>query len=316
MKTRRVLLTGAAGLVGGSAIHQFAQSGWEVVATDVGGRTVETDGSAVTWTDLDVTTVEPLALEGFDTVVHLGALTLSAEGAVSAQTMLDVNVVGTERLFRSAVAAGVRRVVYASSAAVYGGLGPLTDHVAGTGPFIPSSLYGHTKLMCEGLAKYHADRSDTTFVGMRPTFSYGLGRLSGISGVFAQWIVDAIEGRPAVLPPPFGESGRLQLMHVDDLAASLVSCADLDLAASGEDPARSIVLNSPTRELLTLRELVAALQEVTGNSAVSVQQLHFDDEMVLPLMDTTTAADLLGFEQILPFREAVRHMRHELAVQA
>ena len=315
MTTRTVLLTGAAGLVGRAAIDQFVAAGWDVVATDVDGRIEgEPPCPRVLWTALDVTTMSAEVLAGVDTVVHLGALTLSAEATTTAQTMLDVNVLGTQRLFQSAVASDVRRVVWASSAAVYGRpFGNLDgNRVSQLGPFRPISLYGHTKLMCEGLAAHHAHKGGTTFVGMRPTFSYGLGRLTGISGRFAQWIADAIEGRPAVLGPPFGASGRLQLMHVHDLARSLVACAELDLG--DESDTRATVLNSPTRELLTIEQLVQQLIEVTDNAAVSVQQPHVDEEMIMPLMDTATATDLLGFEQQLPFRKAVLHMADELGV--
>lgn len=312
----KVLMTGAAGLVGRAAVREFTTAGWEVHATDVLPPRESSDAAADPWSVLDVTAVTPEDLAGVDTVVHLGALTLSAEHTTTARQMLDVNVIGSERLFRCAADSGVRRVVWASSAAVYGR--PL-EEVGGTpasqrGPFRPGSLYGHTKLICEGLAAHHAQSSDTTFVGIRPTFSYGLDRLSGISGAFAQWIKDAIEGREAVLRPPFGASGRLQLMHVIDLARSLVSCAELDLAADGSTE-RSMVLNSPTREVLTIAELVDQLGAVTSNPAVSVQQAHFDEEMVMPLMDTTTAAELLEFTQQLTFRRAVAHMAQELGVE-
>jgi nucleoside-diphosphate-sugar epimerase len=318
---KKVLITGAAGLIGLIAVDHFRQAGWRVTATDLASRVPAGGDDLVAWRPLDLADLAPADVEGLDAVVHLGALTLSAERRqvggrtvlVDARDMLAVNVLGTETLFRLASQASVPCVVWASTAGVYGR--PPGDLDAGyasqQGPFRPGSLYAHTKLMCEGLARHYADSSSTRFVGMRPTFSYGLGRLTGISGAFAAFIADAISGRPAVLTPPFGASGRLQLIYVDDMARSLVSCAELALSAGADIP-RAIVLNSPTRELLTIARIVELLREITGNDQVSVQAEHFSEEMVMPLMDTTTAAGLLGFEQRYPFTDAVRDMAEKI----
>src|SRR5690606_27245861 len=124
-----------------------------------------------------------------------------------AERMVAVNVVGTQRLFAAAVEAGLPGVVYASTVGVYGT--PLAhdlgeDGEAGSdGPFAPFAIYSCTKLMTEGLAGFYARSFPTRFLGLRPTLSYGLGRLTGIAGGLVRWIVDAAAGRTAVLGSPF-----------------------------------------------------------------------------------------------------------------
>ena len=314
---RTVLVTGAAGLIGVPAVREFVRAGWRVIATDIANTERLEPSASILVRECDVLDLTAADLEGVSAVVHLGALTLSSEprrdvaGADRADSrpMVSVNVLGTEHLFRIAVAASVPAVVYASTAAVYGPPPPSYDGVTAypsDGPFRPSSLYAHSKLMCEGLAEHYAASSKSRFVGMRPTFSYGLERLTGISGAFAQFIVDAVAGRPARLGAPFGLSGQLQLIYVDDMARSFV--AAVELALEGWGPQRAVVLNSPTTEMLRMDQIVRVVVEETGNRDVALEQPHFDRQLVMPVMDTRFAADLLGFEQRYPFRSAVREI--------
>ena len=310
-----VLVTGASGLLGRPTVRHLRQAGHAVVATDVVDPPErEADVEYRTLTVGEVTAAD---LDGVDAVLHLGALTLSAEksrfGAstdvVDARTMLGVNVSGTEQLFRLACETGVAVVVHASTAGVYGRpweAAPPGIPVPPDGPFRPGSLYAHTKLLCEGLAAHYAKQRRARFVGMRPTFSYGLERLTGISGAFAAFVADAVQGHPATLGPPFGASGYLQLIYVEDMARSLVTATDWALAG-GSGP-EAVVLNSPTRERLSLREIVDTLRELTGNTEVRVAEEHVDAEMVMPVMDTETSARLLDFTQQYPFRAAVADM--------
>jgi nucleoside-diphosphate-sugar epimerase len=309
-----VFVTGTSGLIGQEVVVDLVARGWGVMALDsappahpvVGVETVVKDIREVTGADL----------EGVDAVIHLAALTLSAENEKYGQTstprtaeaMLGVNVTGTDAVFRAAVEAGVPAVVYASAGGLYGG--PEWHHdpgggVSRKGPFRPPSLYAHTKLLNEGMADFYGAAYDTRFVGIRPTFSYGLGRLVGISGMFAQWIVDAVEGREARLPAPFGRSGQLQLIYATDMARTFAQCAEVAIEGRGFGEGNSLVFNSPTSQLLSMTEIARQLRERSGNDQVSVVEEHFSPQIQMPVMETQSIIDFLNFDQQFPFEAAI-----------
>jgi nucleoside-diphosphate-sugar epimerase len=321
--SRRVFVTGASGLIGKEVVRDLVAQDVSVVALDA-AEAKEPWPDGVDALVRDVRDVTPGDLEGCESVIHLAALTLSAEDRrfgqaertpTSAEAMLGVNVLATDNLFRSAIAAGVPAVAYASTAAVYGGAhwhGPAEGGVSRQGPFRPGSLYAHTKLMVEGLADFYGAASDTRFIGIRPTFSYGLGRLIGVSGMFAQWIVDALEGREARLPVPFGRSGQLQLIYSVDMGRTFTQAA----GAAGDGPRfdrlggnGSLVFNSPTSQVLSMDVIVEQVRAASQNERVLVEAAHFSPQIQMPLMDTRSVIEFLGFDQQFPLDVAIEDMR-------
>lgn len=108
----KVLVTGAAGRLGSVVCKRLAAEGHDVLATDQ--RLAPELGAPLRLADLrDAPAVYPL-LEGRDAVVHLGNIPSLSLGA-SAQAVLGDNVRMNANVFRAAVDAGVRRIVFASS---------------------------------------------------------------------------------------------------------------------------------------------------------------------------------------------------------
>lgn len=312
--TGKVWITGASGLIGQEVVVDFLARGWQVVALDNAAPVRPVEG--VRTVVKDIREVSRADVEGVDAVVHLAALTLSAENEKFGQTstprtaeaMLGVNVNGTDAVFRAAVDAAVPAVVYASAGGLYGGSEWHHDPGGGVsrnGPFRPPSLYAHTKLLTEGMADFYGAAYGTRFVGIRPTFSYGLGRLVGISGMFAQWIVDAVQGRVARLPVPFGKSGRLQLIYSTDMARAFAQAAEAAIDGSRFHGVNSLVFNSPTSQLLSMTEISSQLRERTGNDQVEVVEDHFSPEIQMPVMETQSVIDFLDFDQKFPFVAAI-----------
>lgn len=109
---RTVLITGASGLIGAAAAK-------ELVATHVVRALNRRDAPPYETHRADISDFDAIrpAFEGVDTVVHLSALLIEATEA----ELTRVNLVGTQNVFAAASAAGVRRVVFASSGSVMGG---------------------------------------------------------------------------------------------------------------------------------------------------------------------------------------------------
>jgi len=150
-----------------------------------------------------------------------GRLGLLRSGDAEADAALAVNVLGHRNLLEVAREAGVERVVWTSSAVVYGPAdlyaAQPVDEVA---PRAPVTFYGLTKVLAEEIATYHVRRHGQSVVGLRLPLVLGPGLwyegvAAGLMGLFEA----ARTGRPARL---VFHNHALDLMHVNDAAAAIV----------------------------------------------------------------------------------------------
>src|SRR5437762_8169621 len=196
-----VLVTGGAGLVGSHIVDRLIDEGAgniRVLDNLVRGRMANlADATArrrITFLHGDVRDRAAVraAVAGCDYVFHQAAIriTLCAE---QPRECMDVLVIGTFNVFEAAVAARVRKVVYASSASVYG-----AAEVFPTGerhhPFGNRTLYGAAKLMNEGIARHFRDMNGLPSVGLRYFNVYGprMDVTGAYTEVFVRWL-DCVE---------------------------------------------------------------------------------------------------------------------------
>ena len=153
---RRVLLTGAGGLIG-RAIGPLLPAGWDLVRTDLRAS----DGIRV----LDVTDLDACraAFSGADAVVHLAAV---PDPDASWEKLLPANVVGAHQVAVAAGECGVRRLVLASSLQAVSAT-PVDTQLRSTDPARPANLYGATKAWAEALGSWVAATTATTVVALR-----------------------------------------------------------------------------------------------------------------------------------------------------
>ena len=137
---RRVVLTGAGGLIG-RAIAALLPASWDLVLTD---RRAADGIGALDVTDADACRV---AFAGADAVVHLAAV---ADPDASWERLLPANVVGAHQVARAAGECGVRRLVLASSLQAVSAA-PVETQLRSADPPRPANLYGATKAWAEAL---------------------------------------------------------------------------------------------------------------------------------------------------------------------
>jgi uronate dehydrogenase len=159
----RVLVTGASGQIGAAFVEDGRGGDLELLRADLADRD---RGSELPFLQLDVTDAEACreACRDIDAVLHLAAD--PRPDADFAEAVLPVNIGGTYNMAAAAVAAGVRRFVFASSAQAVEGY-PLDRQVRETDAPWPANDYGAGKAFGEALCASLAVRSATSFVAVR-----------------------------------------------------------------------------------------------------------------------------------------------------
>ncbi|MCA9968950.1 MAG: NAD-dependent epimerase/dehydratase family protein, partial [Anaerolineales bacterium] len=171
----RVLVTGGAGFIGSHLVAALAARGDAVRVLDnlSSGREANLAGLPVELIRGDVRDLETVqrVMAGCELVFHQAALVSVPRSIGEPVLNHEVNVNGTFNVFEAARQAGVRRVVYASSAAVYGDQPALP---AGEADVVrPMTPYAAAKWMGEGYAAVYNQRYATEFVGLRYFNVYG-----------------------------------------------------------------------------------------------------------------------------------------------
>ncbi|MAG56393.1 MAG: epimerase [Planctomycetes bacterium] len=229
--TSTYFLTGALGCIGAWVAKTLVERGDHAVVFDSDDRRHRLDAvidpghrDELSFVQGDVTDARAVAAamqgSGAESVIHLAGLQVPscredpARGAA-------VNVVGTLNVFDAARTCGVTRVVYASSAAVFGPMpdGTVPDETAAPDP---QTHYGVFKRANEGNARVYWQDHGLATVGLRPLTVYGVGRDQGLTSGPTRAMKAAVLGRPFHI----GFSGATDYQFVADTAETFVACAD------------------------------------------------------------------------------------------
>ena len=304
-----VLVTGGAGLIGSTIAEQLFEAGAaEVRVLDnlVRGRMANLDavrdnpGFVFLEGDIRDRAAVAKAVAGCDYVFHQAALriTLCAE---KPRDCLDVLAGGTLNVFEAAAEAKVRKVVYASSASVYGAADEFpTDEKHH--PYGNRTLYGAAKLFDEGIAKHFYDMTGLPSVGLRYFNVYGprMDLTGAYTEVFIRWLDCAEEGRR---PQIHGDgSATMDFVYVGDVARANLLAMQCD-----PDDAVYNVASGTETSLLGLWE---AIQRVTGR--FDLEPEFHPPRKVNPvprrLADTTRAKRDLGFTTQVSLDDGLREL--------
>jgi UDP-glucose 4-epimerase len=265
LRDARVVLLGGAGLIGSHTVDaliredvgeivvydNFVRGTAENLADALGDdrvRVFEIGG------DICQTDILDAALKGADVVFHLAALWL-LQCHDFPRAAFKVNVEGTFNVLEACMANGVRRLVYSSSASVYGDAveDPMTeDH-----PFNNTNFYGATKIAGEAMARAMHHRYGLPYVGLRYMNVYG--PRQDYHGAYIAVIMKMLDnidrGEPLVL---YGDGSQAyDFVHVQDCAAANI-CA---MKATTVDR----FYNVGTGRRTSVAELASLLLEVTGS---------------------------------------------------
>jgi len=264
----KYLVTGGAGFIGSHLVHTLLQQGGSVRVLDnfstgkrenLDGLTSQFDRDRfeVLEGDLrDPSQVEE-AVRGIEVIFHQGAFVSVPQSMSEPQTCFDVNITGTSRLFDLARAAGVRRVVVASSAAVYGESQalPLVEETLPQ----PLSPYAVSKRVDEMYAELFTSSFGLEAVALRYFNVYGPRQrpdsmYAAAVPIFARRLLD---GKPVTV---FGDGGQTRdLINVQDVVRA-------NLIASEHSKAPGKTFNICTGVETRLLDLLDVMYELVPNA--------------------------------------------------
>ena len=163
MTNKKILITGAAGLVGGH-LRRYWGDRYALRLTDI--QPVEDLAAHEEFIAMDITQYDDFlaACEGVDTVVHLAAD--RSPSADFYKTLLDLNIIGCYNGFEAAKAAGCRRIVFASSVNAILGYRHQQQTFPDS-PIYPLNVYGATKCFGEALARVYAHQHGLSSICIR-----------------------------------------------------------------------------------------------------------------------------------------------------
>jgi UDP-glucose 4-epimerase len=224
------------------------------------------------------------AMDGVDTVVHLAAFGSVVESVEDPTENFDVNVRGTLVVLRAAAAAGVEKLVFASTGgAIMGNTPPPVDET--TLPW-PISPYGASKLCGEAYCHAFAGSFGLQVVALR--FANVYGPMSDHKkGVITNFIKQSLRGEPIAI---YGD-GRASrdFLYVDDLCDGITAAFDADL--------RDEVLHLASGEETTINDLASLILELTDAADTPIRyEERRRGEIERTFARPERAAELLGFE--------------------
>ncbi len=299
------LVTGALGCLGAWTMKNLLESNANVVAFDLGTDAYRwralMDDETLARAKLvhgdisDYNAVERVVLEnGITHILHLAALQIPfcrANPVVGAQ----VNVVGTVNVLQVAAKQReqIKRIVYASSTAVYG-----PPHLYPTLPapvdavLAPETLYGSFKQDNENCARVFFNENGVESIGIRPFVIYGVGRDRGATSSPTKAMLAAVLGREWKIP----HGGRFHFQLADDAAKTFIRCATGEFHGAAVFNLNGIVASVP--EIIDAIERVAP--EARGKISFDPKPLAFPEEL-----DSSTLKAAFGDLPETPLGEGV-----------
>ncbi|MDD3531254.1 MAG: NAD-dependent epimerase/dehydratase family protein [Candidatus Pacebacteria bacterium] len=292
----KVLVTGGAGFIGSHVVDLLLKEGAEVHVFDsfiTGKRERVPKGVRVIEGDIRDRSALEEAMQGMTHVVHLAALVSVPESVENPTLTHEVNVIGTRNVFDAARRAGVSKVVYASSAAVYGDHPelPKTEE----SPLQPKSPYATSKVANEA----DALASGLSTVGLRFFNVYGPRQDANhpYASVIPRWVAAAKDNRMIEL-----HGGGVQtrdFIHVHDVARAILLA--LKSAYVG-------ICNVASGVETVLQDVLQHMSEMLNKDVLHERTPARAGDISRSVARVDRARETLGFEAEIPLKKGLKDL--------
>ncbi|MGP8245864.1 MAG: UDP-glucose 4-epimerase GalE [Bryobacteraceae bacterium] len=316
MTACKILVTGGAGYIGSHTVRLLLDQGHDVTVVDnlsKGYRENVPEGRLV---EMDIADTKGLAAvlkeTGAEAVVHFAAFIAVGESMREPARYFSNNVCGSLSLVAAMVEAGVKHVVFSSTAAVYGN--PHATPIAETFPIQPVSAYGESKVMVETLLRWFDEIHGITNVRLRYFNACGadpegrLGERHEPETHLIPLVLRAVtNGRPMTV---FGDDYETSdgtcirdYIHVNDLAQAHIQALEYLLAGG-----RSDAFNVGSGSGHSVLDIIRAVEEVTGKKVpYTIGPRREGDPPILVAASDKLRTKLGWKPEYTDLREIVRH---------
>lgn len=303
-----VFVTGGAGFIGSHLVPMLLERGHKVRIFDNmfrGDRDkvaqwVATGDVELIDQDVRYGGAVSNAMKGCEDVIHLAAVSINKSQADPFES-IDINMVGNNNVFAAAADHGVRRVVYASSASVYGD--PETLPMREDGPTNPLTPYCISKLAGEQLLDFYARRSSLSWVALRFFNVYGPGQkpTAYYTSVINHFVKRLRNGEPPIIDGKGEQS--MDFVHVHDIARGIVAALQADATKV------NLPINLGTGIDTSVAELARTLISAVG---VDVEPQFNPREVLVSrrAADITRAREILGWEPTISVETGMKELIH------
>ncbi|WP_124728455.1 SDR family oxidoreductase [Staphylospora marina] len=293
-----VLVTGGAGFIGSHIVDRLIAEGHRVVVVDniSTGKEEQIHPDAVFYrTDLTRPELrEVFEKEKPEFVIHQAAQIHVNTSVEDPAFDASVNILGTINLLEACRNVGVRKVVYASSAAVYGN--PETLPLDERHPVRPLSGYGVSKYTVEHYLNVYRHLYGISFTALRYANVYGIRQdPRGEGGVISIFVDRVLRGLPMTIHGD-GEQTR-DYIYVEDVARANLAALE---AGDGE------ILNIGTGRQSSLNEVLRLFREITGQDVEAVYGPERPGDIRHSVFDISKARRVLGWEPKVSLEEGLR----------
>ena len=249
-------VTGGAGFVGSNLVKLLVEEGHKIIVIDNLHKGKKDNLASVInkieFQKIDIRDYESMrkVLKNIDGVFHQAALTVVQDSFSRPEEYFDVNVRGTENVFKLATE-NKFKVVYASSSSVYGHKleTPITEDAEKK----PINPYGETKLEAEHLVEKYS-KLNTEIIGLRYFNIFGKGQTLEYAGVITKFLDRINEGKAPII---FGRGSQIRdFIHVSDIAKA-------NLMAMNSNNS-NLIVNIATGKAVSILELANMMINASG----------------------------------------------------
>jgi UDP-glucose 4-epimerase len=295
----KILVTGGAGFIGSNIVSILVEQGYKVTVLDdlSSGHSCNLDAfQDVEFIQGDVRDEHAVekSIKGAVGVIHLAASVGNKRSIDNPILDSEINVIGTLRILEACRKAGVPKIVYSSSAGIYGELKHLPikeDH-----PIAPNSPYGASKLAAEKLSLAYAHLYDIEAVCLRYFNVYGPNqRFDEYGNVIPLFAFKILNGESLTV---FGDGEQTRdFVNVRDVAQANLKA----LQAKGVSDAFNIA--SSTK--ITINKLVNILVETSGRSTDVNHGPIRPGDVRHSLADISAASEAIGYEPSVNIEDGI-----------
>ena len=291
----RFVVTGGAGFVGSHLVKLLVKNGHKITVIDnlhTGKK--ENLGEVkdkIEFLNIDIQDYDSMEknMKDIDGVFHQAALTVVQDSFTRPEEYFDVNVHGTENIFKLANE-NKFKVVYASSSSVYGHKleTPITEDAERN----PISPYGKTKLEVEHLVEKYS-KLNTEIIGLRYFNIFGKGQTLDYAGVITKFLDRINEGKAPIV---FGKGSQIRdFIHVSDVAKANLMAMNSNCS--------NLIVNIATGNVTSILELANMMINASGLKIDPIFAEALEGDIEKSHADISQAKEYFNWEPKIELRD-------------